>query len=170
MSYYLQPMNCSTPGFPVLHCLPEFAQTHVHRVSESEREVAQSCPTLCDPMDCSLPSSSVHVTWKWIRSVVSDSVTPWTVAYHAPPSMGFSRQEYWSGLPFTSPRSKQGRDKSEDWDWHIHRIMLSLSHVRLFVTPWTAAYQAPPSMRFSRQEYWSGLPLPSPIHTLQHVK
>ena len=37
-----------------------------------------------------------------------------------------------------------------------------LSRVRLFVTPWTAAYQAPPSMGFSRQEYWSGLPFPSP--------
>ena len=43
---------------------------------ESESEVAQSCPTLCDP---------------------------WTVAHQAPPSMGFSRQEYWSGLPFSSP-------------------------------------------------------------------
>ena len=38
----------------------------------------------------------------------------------------------------------------------------SLSHVRLFATPWTAAHQAPPSMGFSRQEYWSGLPFPSP--------
>ena len=38
----------------------------------------------------------------------------------------------------------------------------SLSRVRLFATPWTVAYQAPPSMGFSRQEYWSGLPLPSP--------
>ena len=37
----------------------------------------------------------------------------------------------------------------------------SFSHVRLLVTPWTAAYQAPPSMGFSRQEYWSGVPLPS---------
>ena len=37
-----------------------------------------------------------------------------------------------------------------------------LSHVQLFVTPWTGAYQAPPSMAFSRQEYWSGLPFPSP--------
>ena len=37
-----------------------------------------------------------------------------------------------------------------------------LSHVRLFVTPWTVAHQAPPSMEFSRQEYWSGLPFPSP--------
>ena len=37
-----------------------------------------------------------------------------------------------------------------------------LSHVRLFATPWTVAYQAPPSMEFSRQEYWSRLPFPSP--------
>ena len=35
--------------------------------------------------------------------LMSDSVTPWTVAYQVPPSMGFSRQEYWSGLPFPSP-------------------------------------------------------------------
>ena len=40
--------------------------------------------------------------------------------------------------------------------------MKSLSHVRLFVTPWTVAYQAPLSMGFSRQEYWNGLPFPSP--------
>ena len=40
--------------------------------------------------------------------------------------------------------------------------MKSLSHVQLFATPWTVAYQAPLSMGFSRQEYWSGLPFPSP--------
>ena len=40
--------------------------------------------------------------------------------------------------------------------------MKLLSHVQLFATPWTVAYQAPPSMRFSWQEYWSGLPFPSP--------
>ena len=48
----------------------------------------------------------------------------------------------------------------------IHRRKRkSLSHIRLFVTPWTVAYQAPPSMGFSRQEHWSGLPLPSPGKT-----
>ena len=41
--------------------------------------------------------------WKWSRSVVPLFATPWTVAYQAPPSMGFSRQQYWSGLPFPSP-------------------------------------------------------------------
>ena len=50
--------------------------------------------------------------------------------------------------------------------WHTvkgkERKMKSLSHVQLFATPWTVAYQAPPSMGFSRQEYWSGLPFPSP--------
>ena len=42
----------------------------------------------------------------------------------------------------------------------------SLSHVQPLATPWTAAYQAPPPMGFSRQEYWSGLPLPSPVKVL----
>ena len=42
----------------------------------------------------------------------------------------------------------------------------SLSRVRLYATPWTAAYQAPPTMGFSRQEYWSGVPLPSPSQKL----
>ena len=51
-------------------------------------------------------------------SVVSDSATPWIVAYQAPPSMGFSRQEYWSGLPFPSPgESSQPRDQT--WVSHI---------------------------------------------------
>ena len=45
-----------------------------------------------------------------------------------------------------------------------------LSRVRLFSTPWTTAYQAPPSMGFSRQEYWSGVPLPSPVQSLSHVQ
>ena len=47
--------------------------------------------------------------------------------------------------------------------------MRSLSHVRLLATPWTAAYQAPQSMGFSRQEYWSGVPLPSPAISLYIV-
>ena len=46
----------------------------------------------------------------------------------------------------------------------------SLSRVQLVATPWTAAYQAPPSMGFSRQEYWSGLPLPSPRECAAAVK
>ena len=47
-------------------------------------------------------------------------------------------------------------------DWEGWSEVKSLSRVRLFATPWTAAYQAPPTMGFSRQEYWSGVPLPSP--------
>ena len=49
---------------------------------------------------------------------------------------------------------------SNAWKWKVKGK--SLSHVRLLAMPWTAAYQAPPSMGFSRQEYWSGVPLPSP--------
>ena len=48
-------------------------------------------------------------------------------------------------------------------------LLSSFSRVQLFVTPWTAAYQAPPSMGFSRQEYWSGLPFPSPCFSLPYM-
>ena len=48
--------------------------------------------------------------------------------------------------------------------------MKLLSCVRLLATPWTAAYQAPLSMRFSRQEYWSGVPLPSPAIAARDLK
>ena len=51
----------------------------------------------------------------------------------------------------------------KDFDKEYLKVQVkSLSRVRLSVTPWTAAHQAPPSMGFSRQEYWSGLPFPSP--------
>ena len=50
---------------------------------------------------------------------------------------------------------------SNAWQWKVK--VKSLSRVRLLATPWTAAYQAPPYMGFARQEYWSGLPLPSPL-------
>ena len=80
-----------------------------------------------------------------------------TAAHQAPLSLGFSRQEFWSGLPFPSP---------------MHACMLScFSHVRLCVTPWTAAHQAPLSTGFSRQEYWTGLPFPSPdfLFSLKYI-
>ena len=55
---------------------------------------------------------------------------------------------------------------SNVWKWKVK--VKSLSRVRLVATPWTAAYQAPLSMRFSRQEYWSGLPLPSPTIVMNY--
>ena len=48
------------------------------------------------------------------------------------------------------------------FSWVVKVKVKSLSRVRLFATPWTVAYQAPTSMGFSRQEYWSGVPFPSP--------
>ena len=98
----------------------------------------QSCPTLCDPIDGSPPGSpitgilqarilewvaiSFSNAWKWkvrVKSLclVRLLATPWTAAYQAPPSMGFSRQEYWSGVPFPSPIIKAGRSK---WIQQIH--------------------------------------------------
>ena len=54
---------------------------------------------------------------------------------------------------------------SNAWKWKVK--VKSLSRVRLLGTPWTAAHQAPPPMRFPRQEYWSGVPLPSPLERLE---
>ena len=84
----------------------------------------QSCPTLCDPIDSSPPGSTV-------------------------PGILQARTLEWVAISF-----------SNAWKWKVK--VKSLSRVRRFVTQWTAAYQAPLSMGFSRQEYWSGLPLPSP--------
>ena len=81
------------------------------------------------------------------------SATPWTTARQAPRSMGFSKQEYWSGLPFPSPVIK----------YEVSEVK-SLSRVALFATPWTVAYQAS-SVGFSRQEYWVGCHF-----LLHHVK
>ena len=87
----------------------------------------QLCPTLCDPIDSSPPGSPV-------------------------PGILKARTLEWVAISF-----------SNAWKWKVK--VKSLSLVRLFATPWTAAYQAPLSMGFSRQEYWSGVPLPSPIKT-----
>ena len=88
-------------------------------------ESLQSCPTLCDPIDGSPPGSTV-------------------------PGILQARTLEWVAISF-----------SNAWKWNVK--VKSLSHVRLLATPWTAAYQAPLSMGFSRQEYWSGVPLPSPL-------
>ena len=84
----------------------------------------QLCPTLCDPIDGSPQGSPV-------------------------PGILQARTLEWVAISFFNA-----------WKWKVK--VKSLSHVRLFTTPWTAAHQAAPSMGFSRQEYWSGVPLPSP--------
>ena len=63
-----------------------------------------------------------------------------------------------------------GGSDSKESAWNVGCEVKSLSHVRLFATPWTVVYQAPPSMGFSRQEYWSGLPFPSPMHESEKWK
>ena len=86
-------------------------------------KLLQSCPTLCDPIDSSPPGSTV-------------------------PGILQARTLEWVAISFSSA-----------WKWKVKGK--SLSRVRLLATPWTAAHQAPPSMGFARQEYWSGVPLPS---------
>ena len=87
-------------------------------------KLLQSCPTLCDPIEGSPPGSIV-------------------------PGILQARTLEWVAISFSSA-----------WKWKV-KVQL-LSHVRLFATPWTSAHQAPRPMGFSRQEYWSGVPLPSP--------
>ena len=87
-------------------------------------KLLQSCLTLCDPIDGSPPGSPV-------------------------PEILQARTLEWVAISF-----------SNVWKWKVK--VKSLSHVWLLGTPWTAAYQAPLPMGFSRQEYWSGVPLPSP--------
>ena len=84
----------------------------------------QSCPTLCDTIDSSPPGSPV-------------------------PGILQARTLEWVAISF-----------SNAWKWKVK--VKSLSRAWLLATPWTAASQAPPSMGFSRQEHWSGVPLPSP--------
>ena len=84
----------------------------------------QSCLILCNPIDCSPPGSTT-------------------------PGILQARTLEWFAISFSSA-----------WKWKVK--VKSLNGVWLFATPWTAAHQAPPSMGLSRQEYWSGLPLPSP--------
>ena len=91
----------------------------------------QLCPTLCDPIDGSPPSPTI-------------------------PGIIQTRTLEWVAI-----------SSSNAWKWNL-KVKLP-SRVRLFSTPWTAAYQAPPSMGFSRQEYWSGLPLPSPMTNLDSI-
>ena len=103
------------------------------------------------------------------HSVVSDSLgTPWTVAHQGPLSMGFPRQEYWSGLPFPpsgalpypgiEPASPILAGRFFTTEPPVCARMLSyFSCIPLFATLWTVAFQVSLSMRLSRQEYWSGL-------------
>ena len=111
---------------------------------------AQVCLPLCDPMDCSLPGSSVHEIFqaRILGRVATSSSKGWIF-----PNQG-SRLclRHWQvdSLPLSHLGSPL-----------LLIVVQSLSIVRLFATPWTAACQAPLSMRFSRQRYWSGLPFPS---------
>ena len=116
-----------------------------------------------------------------VCSVVSNSAIPRTVAHQDPLSMEFYRQEYWRELPLPIPGDlPDPGTELESWHllhWQADSLPLShlespstvhthtqksLSRVRLFATPWIVAHQAPQSMGFSRHEYWSGLPFPSP--------
>ena len=124
---------CTLPLSPIqtASLLPVFYSVILHRVNLNKwlnltaaTKSLQSCPTLCNPIDGSPAGSPV-------------------------PGLLQARALEWVAISFSNAWKWKGKVKS-------------LSRVQLFPTPWTAAHQAPPSMGFSRQEYWSGVPLPSP--------
>ena len=113
---------------PAVSLGEEAARLHCAAAAAAAAKSPQSCLTLCDPRDGSPPGSPV-------------------------PGILQARTLEWVAISF-----------SNGWKWKVK--VKSHSRVRLLSTPWTAAYQAPPSMGFSRQEYWSGVPLPSPFGCL----
>ena len=108
----------------------------------------QSCTTLCNSMHHSPPGSSVH-------GILQARILEWVAIFY---SRGYSRlRDRLAGRFFTT---------STTWEALLLLLLLSrFSRVQLFATPWTVAHKDSPSMGFSRQEYWSGLPLPSPLRT-----
>ena len=104
-----------------LHCVKFFLP---FLTATAAAKSLKSCPTLCDPRDGSPPGSPL-------------------------PGILQARTLEWVAISF-----------SKAWKWKVK--VKSLSRVRLLATPWIAAHQALPSIRFSGQEYWSGVPLPSP--------
>ena len=165
------PIDGSLPGSSVPgilqqeHCsgLPFPSPMHKSKKWKWSRSV---CPTLRNPIDCSLPGSSVPgilqagvLEWGaiafsccccWVASVVSDSVRP----------------HRWQPTRLCHPWDSTGKNTGVGCHFLLQCMKVkSESEVAqsclTLATLWTAAYQAPPSMGFSRQEYWSGVPLPS---------
>ena len=122
---WIFPTQGSNPGLPqcrrILCQLSHQGSPRLDHTAATAKSL-QSCPTLCNPIDRSPPGS---------------------------PIPGILQAKEWVGISF-----------SNAWKWKV-KVKL-LIRVRPSATPWTAAHQAPPSMGFSRQEYWSGVPLPSP--------
>ena len=114
---------------PLLHSLSLSAGITPHTAAAKS---CQSCPTLLNPIDGSPTDSSVSGILQ-------------------------ARTLEWVAISF-----------SNAWKWK--NKVKSLSHVWLFATPWNAAHQAPPSMGFSRQEHWSGVPSPSPTFHTTHTQ
>ena len=104
------------------------------------------------------PMSSVCILSRF--SLVQLFAIPWTVAHQAPLFMGFPRQRYWSGLPL--PPSVWGQPAWPLLTSYVCVHAQWCGRVQLFAAPRTAARQAPLSVRFSRQEDWSGLLFPPP--------
>jgi len=127
---YLPNLGFYPKSLSILHCrqiLYHWAtrEAHILWFAAAAAKSLQSCPTLCDPIDSSPPGFPV-------------------------PGILQARILEWVAISFSNA-------------WKVKSESEVAQSCPTLATPWTAAYQAPPSMGFSRQKYWSGVPLPSPI-------
>jgi len=152
-------MDCSSPGSSVLRCLPDFAQIHFHESVMLSNYLIFHCPLL-------LLTPIFH------RIRVFSNESDLRIRWPKVLELQLQHQSFQFRIDFL-------------WDWLVWspcspRILKSFlqlllllsrfSRVRLYATPETAAHQAPPSLGFSRQEHWSGLPFPSPMHESENWK
>ena len=108
-------------------------------------------------MDCSPLGSSVHGILR--ARILECTAIPFFRIF---PTQGSNLGiVHWRQILYNFSHTGKPPNKQKNNN-HIRSEVKSLSRVWLFATPWTVAYQAPPSMGFSRQECWSGLPFPSP--------
>ena len=149
-------MDFSTAGFPVLHYFPEFAQTHVHLASDAIQP-SHSLSSLSSP---AFNFSQLQGLFQWVCS--SHQVAK--VLELQPQSFQWISRVDFFPVPPAGALCPFLLESGPTFLTVVSKVCL-LSHFRcvwLFVTPWTAALHIPLSMGFSRQEYWNGLPCPSP--------
>ena len=160
-------LDCSSPWWPEAG-----KGLLLKRIAAATAKSLQSCPTPCDPIDSSPPGSPVPGilqarTLEWVAISLS-SAGIHAKSFQLCPTLCDPHRRQPTRLP--RPWDSPGKNTGVGCRFLLQCVKVkSLSRVQLVATPWTAAQQAPLSMGFSRQEYWSGVPLPSPILYLCYV-
>ena len=162
------PMDYSMPRFPVLHLLLELADFarlfQKHKPWGTSTDCKALDPRWLPVKPFSLMSHGHHNVFEWTNCISTPAAAAAKSLQSCPtlcnPIDGSPSGSTIPGILQARTLERVAISFSNAWKGKVK--VKSLSRVRLLATPWTAAYQAYPSMGFSRQEYWSGVPLPSP--------